>query len=148
MTRSSQAVANFKEGFSCSQSVLSAFAEEYGLTQEQALRVSGAFGGGMGRMGYTCGAVTGAFMVIGLRYGKTKVEDEATKEKAYALVLEFVERFKRRHQSIKCCDLLGCDLSTSDGRKAAHEKGLTATLCPVFVRDAVEILEEILPDRP
>lgn len=143
-TRNDRAVASFKEGFSCSQAVLASYAQDYGLTVEQALKVAGAFGGGMGRMGDTCGAVTGAFMVIGLKYGKTRADDEPAKEKAYRLVQEFAKRFRLRHGSIVCRDLLGCDLSTPEGRKTASEKHFIETRCPLLVQDAVVILEEIL----
>ena len=139
-----RAVSVFKEGFSCSQAVLSTYGTHFGLDREIALRVSGAFGGGMGRMGETCGAVTGAFMVIGLKYGKTIVGDEESKEKAYRLVNEFVEKFKSRNGSIVCRELLGCDLSTPEGRRLVKEKKLVTTLCPKFVQDAAEIIEQIL----
>ena len=98
----------------------------------------------MGRMAETCGAVTGAFMVIGLKYGKTRVEDEQTKEKAYSLVKEFVDKFKSRNGSIICRELIGCDISTPKGMALAKEKKLIATLCPKFVQDAAEIIEQIL----
>ena len=124
--------------------MLSSFGEEFGLDRERALRVAGAFGGGMARMGEECGAVTGAFMAIGLKYGKTKTGDEGAREKTYELVGEFVKKFKSRHGSIVCKELLGYDLSSPEGRKAAYEQGLFTTLCPQFVRDAAEILEEIL----
>jgi C_GCAxxG_C_C family probable redox protein len=146
-TRSDRAVAYFKEGFSCSQAVLASYAQENGLTVEQALKVAGAFGGGMGRMGDTCGAVTGAFMVIGLKYGKTRADDEPSKENAYRLVQEFAKRFRSRHGSIVCRDLLSCDLSTPEGRKTAAECHLTETRCPLFVQDAVEILEKIFKEK-
>jgi len=144
MNRVERAVSCFKEGFSCSQAILSTYGEQFGLNREMALKVSGAFGGGMGRMGETCGAVTGAFMVIGLKYGKTKVEDEQTKERAYNLVKEFVDKFRSRNGSIVCRELLGCDISTPDGMKIVREKKLITTLCPKFVQDAAEIIEQIL----
>ena len=115
-----------------------------GLDRERALRVSGAFGGGMARMGDTCGAVTGAFMVIGLKYGKTRAEDDDARDKTYELAGKFVAGFKERHGSIVCRELLGCDLSNPEGLTIAQEKGLFDTLCPQFVRDATEILEDIL----
>jgi C_GCAxxG_C_C family probable redox protein len=124
--------------------VISSFGEELGLDRERALRVVGAFGGGMARMGATCGAVTGAFMAIGLTYGKTKAEDEGAREKTYELVREFVNRFQSRHGLIICKELLGYDLSNPQEGEAAKEKGLFDTLCPQFVQDATEILEEIL----
>lgn len=72
----------FDEGFSCSQSVFSAFAPELGLDREMALRVATAFGGGMGHRGDTCGAVTGAFLAIGLKHGRVKAEDREIRDLA------------------------------------------------------------------
>ena len=144
MKRAERAVTCFKEGFSCSQAVLATYGTQFGLSREMALKVAGAFGAGMGRMSETCGAVTGAFMVIGLKYGKTRAEDEHTKERAYSLVREFVERFKARHGSIICRELLGCDLSTPQGMTRAKEEKLIDTRCPLFIEDAVEILEELV----
>jgi C_GCAxxG_C_C family probable redox protein len=111
MNNIDHAVSCFKEGFNCAQALLSTYGSQFGLDQEMALKAAGAFGGGMGRMGETCGAVTGAFMIIGLRHGKIKSEDEQTKEKAYSLVREFVEKFKSRNGSVLCRELLGCDIS-------------------------------------
>ncbi len=144
MSKVNNADTCFKKGFSCSQAILSTFAQEFDLDREMALRVAGAFGGGMGRMGKTCGAVTGAFMVIGLKYGNTRAEDSETKEKAYRLVNEFTKRFEARNKTIECRKLLGYDISTPEGYKLIYEKGITKDLCPGFVKDAAEILEEIL----
>jgi C_GCAxxG_C_C family probable redox protein len=138
------AAALFAEGFSCSQSVLCGYAPQFGLDRELALRVSSAFGGGMARMGETCGAVTGAFMVIGLRHGKTEADDDEAKEKTYSLVAQFVDLFRQRNGSILCRELLGCDISTPEGRSYAEATGVSAARCPKFVRDAAEILEQIL----
>jgi C_GCAxxG_C_C family probable redox protein len=124
--------------------VLSSFGEELGLERELALRVAGAFGGGMARMGAACGAVTGALMAIGLKYGMTQAKDEQARDKTYKLTHDFVERFKERHRSIVCRELLGCDLSKPEERKAALDKGLFTTICPQFVRDAAEIVEQLL----
>src|SRR4030042_724869 len=107
-----KAVSCFNEGFMCSQAVLSAYAEQFGLNRETALKVSAAFGGGMGRMGETCGAVTGAFMVIGLKYSRTTVQDTQSHEKTNRLVKEFVGRFKAISGSIVCRGLVGRDLNT------------------------------------
>ena len=143
-SRVEQAVACFREGFSCSQAVLVTFAPQLGLDRDLALKVSGAFGAGMGRMGETCGAVTGAFMVIGLLHGRTRAEDQETKEKAYALVAELADQFRQRNGSLACRDLLGCDLGTPEGQQVAHDHGLSATRCVKFVRDAAEIVERML----
>ena len=140
------AAACFKEGFSCSQAVLSACSERFGLDRETALRVAGAFGGGIARRGETCGAVTGAFMVIGLKHGKVKAEDNAAREKTYDLAKEFTVRFVERNKTIVCKELLGYDLSTPEGREAVKEKKLATTICPKFVQDAVEIVVEIVKE--
>lgn len=139
-----KAVSCFKEGFMCSQAVLSTYAEQLGLDRKDALKVSAAFGGGMGRMGETCGAVTGAFMVIGLKYSRTAIEDRESHEKTTRLVREFVDRFKSINGSIMCRELLGCDLSTPDGLKTFVDKKLRDSLCTKFVRDAAEIVEQLL----
>jgi len=147
MNKVDQAVSCFKSGFSCSQAVLSAFGEELGLDKNVALKVSGAFGGGMAGMAQTCGAVTGAFMVIGLKYAKTKAEDEESKRKTYALVNDFVKCFKAKNSSIICKELLGCDISTDAGKRNFKDKKLMDNLCTKFVQDAAEIVEEMLSDK-
>lgn len=144
MNRVNEAVSLFQEGFNCSQAVFTTFAVEMGMDRDVALKVAQAFGGGMGQMGETCGAVTGAFMVIGLKYGRTSVDDDEAKAKTYALVKEFVEKFKARNGTIICRELLGCDIGTPDGHRIAKEKDLFSTVCPGCVRDAAEILEVIL----
>jgi C_GCAxxG_C_C family probable redox protein len=137
-------VDDFKKGFSCSQAVLAALSEQLGLERDKALRISQSFGGGMARMGLTCGAVTGALMVIGLKYGRTRAEDEGSREKTYALVQDFIRQFKARHGSIVCNDLIGADIGTAEGHDLAAARGVFEFLCPKYVRDAVEIVEKIL----
>lgn len=144
MSKPEEALSSFKENFSCSQAIFAAFAPEMGLDKETALKVAGAFGGGMGRMGETCGAVTGAFMLIGLRYGQIRTDDGAAKDKTYRLVREFVEKFKERNRSIVCRELLGVHPGTPGGSQAFKEKDLKNTICAKLVRDAAEIVEEML----
>lgn len=144
MNQSERAAACFKEGFNCSQAVFSTYAPQLGLERETALRIGGPFGGGMGRLGEVCGAVTGALMVLGLRYGCVDAQNTEGKEEAYRLVRELADQFKARHGAILCRELLGCDISTPEGRSLAKEKGLFANLCPQLVRDAAEIVEQML----
>lgn len=139
------AVACFKEDFNCSQAVFSTYAPMLGLDRETALRVAASFGGGMGRTGETCGAATGALMVIGLRYGRPNAGDKEAKEKTYNLAGEFLNRFAARNNGcVKCRELLGCDVGNPEERQAAREQGLFETLCPKFVRDAAELVEQLL----
>ena len=134
--------SRFSEGFSCSQSVLAEFAPELGLDADAALRVSAAFGGGMGRTGGTCGAVTGALMALGLKYGAT-VADPVAKERTYALTREFIARFEARHGATACADLLGVNIGTPEGQAAAREANLFKTTCPGLVASAAAILKEM-----
>ena len=143
MNRIETAVSRFADGFNCSQAVLSAYAGEFGLDDDTALKIASGFGGGMGRMADTCGAVTGAFMVLGLQYGQASSDREA-KEGIYARIREFADRFQARNGSLVCRDLLGCDISTPEGLQHAKDEKLLTTICPKFVRDASEILGEML----
>ena len=142
--KSEQAVRKFRKGINCSQAVLSVYAEEFGLCRETALKIACGFGGGMGRMALTCGTVTGAFMVIGLKYGNVDANEKEIKEKTYGLVREFARRFEKRNGSSICRELLGCDISEPEGLRSAKENGLFTSVCPGLVREAVEILEEMM----
>lgn len=138
------AVACFREGFSCSQAILSTYGVDFGLPRETALRAAAALGAGMGRLGEVCGAVSGALIVIGLKHGHTTAADKETKEKNYLLVREFAERFRSLNGALGCRELLGCDLTTAEGMETARQKGLFTERCPRFVRDAALVLEEVL----
>lgn len=144
MSKVEQAVSCFKEGFNCAQAICSTYGQEYGLDQKTALKAACGFGAGMGCMAETCGAVTGAYMIIGLKYGRSDIFDLPAKEKTYKLVREFSEKFKSRNGSVVCKELLGMDISTAEGMKAAKEKKTFETCCPKFVKDAAEIIEEVL----
>ena len=146
MSQREQAVKIF-EDFNCSQSVCAAFAKQFGLECELALKVSAGFGGGMGRMAHTCGAVSGAFMVLGLKYGSAEPNDKVSKENTYAKVRAFAEKFTERQGSVLCRDLLECDISTPEGYAHAKEHDLFTEQCPVFIRAAAEILEEMLHEE-
>jgi C_GCAxxG_C_C family probable redox protein len=139
------AVFRFADGFNCSQAVFSAYAEDFGLDDATALKIASGFGGGMGRMADTCGAVTGAFMVLGLKDGQAS-SDRKAKEAIYARIRDFAERFKGRNGSLVCRDLLGCDISTFVGLQHSKDEKLLTTICPKVVQDACEVLEEMLAE--
>ncbi len=134
----------FRSGFSCSQAVFSAFSESLGLKKELALKIAQPFGGGIAQRGETCGAAAGAFLVIGLKYGRTRPDDTVAKETTYELMHEFIRRFQTAHGSIVCKELLGHDLSTPEGHDQAAEDGLFESLCPELVKSAATLLEELL----
>jgi C_GCAxxG_C_C family probable redox protein len=145
MERTEAAVRMFEREFACSQSVFAAFADPAEIPRETALRVAAGFGGGFGRTGEACGAVTGAIMALGLRHcGRPAELDPLGKEQAYPAVREFLARFKARHGAIVCRELLGCDLGVPEELQRARDLGLFKSRCPAFVRTAAEILEELL----
>jgi C_GCAxxG_C_C family probable redox protein len=143
-TRGEDAADLFREGWSCSQAVCRAFAKDFGIDEKTALRLSCALGGGMSHMGNTCGAVSGALMVIGMKYGRTELDDLASKEKTYELGQQFIHEFRRRNHSLNCTDLIGYDLSDPKQLADAREKKVFHARCSKFVCDAGDILEEIL----
>ena len=135
----------FNQGFSCAQAIVATFGNQYGLDVEHALRVAGAFGGGMARMGETCGAVTGALMAIGLAQGS---DTPSGKESTYALGQAFLESFEARHDTILCRELIQRDISTPEGFQQAREQAVFKALCPRFIRDSVEIIKAFLVKSP
>jgi C_GCAxxG_C_C family probable redox protein len=104
------------------------------------MQLAAGFAGGM-RCGETCGAVTGAFMVLGLRHSSADCATAAARAETYARVVEFADRFRERNGALACRELLGCDISTPEGLKQAKEQGLFRTTCVKMVKDAAEILE-------
>jgi C_GCAxxG_C_C family probable redox protein len=138
------AEACFSSGFNCCQAVLSTYGTGMGMEEEKALKIASGFGAGIAYMGDVCGAVTGAFMVIGLKYGRSEVEDLAARDKTYKLINEFIRRFKEKNSSIKCNELLDTDVSTQEGLQKAHAENKFATVCPRVVRDSASIVEQLL----
>jgi len=141
MSKVQEAVECFNNGFNCSQAVFSTYCEQFGLDRKSGLKIAGGFGGGMGRQGEICGAITGAYMLIGLKHGKSEKADDEAREKTYELVQEFSHRFRERNRYIGCRELLGVDIMIGD-KNILNEK--FKVLCPQMVRDAAEILEEIM----
>lgn len=129
MSKVESAIVNFKNGLNCSQSVLLAFSQELGLEKDLALKISSGFGGGICQ-GEVCGVVTGAVMVLNLKYGNSKQDDNESKEKVYEIIRLFNKEFTKINGSIICRDLLGYDLKQEGARKHAREKGLFEVICP------------------
>ena len=134
----------FNRKMNCSQSVLNAFSGDYGLDKKLALQLAQGFGGGMGHTGQTCGAVTGAYMTLGL---SQKIPGENSREcidKTYALIEKFSKEFKHLHGSLNCTELTGYDLGVPAKLVEARDKGVFTTVCPNLVSDAVKIVEKLL----
>ena len=131
-----EAVQLFEDGYMCSQAVLAVFCEEFGLSREQAFKISISFGGGM-RKGEVCGACTGAIMALGLKYGENK-------SKSDEMCVKFLDSFKKENGSYICRDLLDCDIRTEEGIKYAIDNNLFKEICPKMVESAVKIAQELI----
>jgi C_GCAxxG_C_C family probable redox protein len=145
MTRKETATNYFADAFACSQAVFAAFGKDMGLTEDQCLKIGGAFGGGMARKQLTCGAVTGAMMVIGLFYGRGLGDVVSQKEITYEKANELFTEFIRRNGSLNCNDLLnGLNMNNPEELKQIKEQGLFQTSCVKYIEDVVEILENLI----
>lgn len=140
MTKKSLLVNERFSNFNCAQTVISLFAKDVGLDEKTALKIASGFGGGMARA-ETCGAVTGAYMVIGMKHGYS-TPDRDEKAKTKRLIQQFNEMFKEKHGTLICKELTGYDISTPEGASAAHEEGVFLSKCPGFIKTACDILEE------
>lgn len=143
MTKIELATQRFSEGFHCSQAVLEAFAEDYDIDPVVARKIANPLAGGSA-LGGECGAVTGAFMVLGLEYGMK----ECTDSEAFATVFEkvgvFVDQFKACHCHLNCRELIGLDVFSEEGFSLFEEENIKMTQCLTYVVDAVKMVDEII----
>ncbi len=138
-----KAIRSFNADLNCAQSVMTAYMEEFNIDPEIALSVSCGFGGGMGRLQETCGAVTGAFMVLGIHNCKRYTDNKDRKEKTYAMIQKFSDKFISLHGTMDCRLLLNCDLRTEEGQRYAEDNKLHETICEKCVSDSIRIIEEL-----
>lgn len=139
-----QIADEFMKGYDCSQVVLRYFAEELGISEDEANRVSACFGGGM-QLGSVCGAYTGALMAIGLKYGHSNPEGlMQQKDILLAKTAQFKEKFLKEFESVDCKCLIGYDVSTPEGLKGALESGKLLEYCPGLVDKVIQMTEEVL----
>jgi len=146
MTKSieERAIETFRSGLNCSQAVFTAYSEKLNYDNDLALSVSCGFGGGMGRLQETCGAVTGSFMVLGVHTCKRHTDNKTRKEETYKLVQEFSKQFKQIKGTTNCIDLLRVDLKTEEGNRIAKEKNLFGTVCEKCISDSIGIIEKLI----
>lgn len=133
----------FMKGIDCSQVVVGVFADELGITTEEAYKMAAAFGGGMG-LGETCGAVVGAMIVLGLKYGHHDVEHMEQKDIMNAKRAEFLQKFQEKYSVCNCKGLLKHDISKPEEMQQILDEGLLFDFCPEVVKDSIEILKETL----
>jgi C_GCAxxG_C_C family probable redox protein len=144
MSRIEEAISHFKGNLNSTQAVISAFSNKYELDYDKILKLATGFGGGMGGLGRTCSAVTGAYMVIGLEYGMGINEAIEGKEKTAQIIREFTQQFEKINKTFLCKELLDCDIDILENKGYFTQNELFKNRCLKFVKDVVEILEELL----
>lgn len=145
MNKGEKAEKLFKQGYNCSQAVFAAFCDDLGIDSETAVKLASSFGGGMGRLREVCGAVSGMFMVAGLKAGYSDPTDSEAKKRHYALIQKMAKEFSQKNGSIICRELLGEDGADKNPNPAKRtSEYYKKRPCSELVKDAAEIAQKIL----
>ncbi|MGL5317710.1 MAG: C-GCAxxG-C-C family protein [Bacteroidales bacterium] len=146
--RVEKAVAYFKEGYNCSQAVFMAYADLFDIQPELAKAIPTSMGGGMGRLREVCGAVSGMFLLVSLKYPVLKGDDKETKKKNYTTVQQLAEVFTKKNGSIVCRELLQLDVKTQEPTPEDRtETYYKRRPCVEYVADAARIFGEMLTEN-
>ena len=139
-----RAIDSFRAGLNCAQAVVTSYSGDLHFDNDLVLQAACGFGGGMGRLQETCGAVTGSFMVLGIYNCARFAENSRRKEETYSMIQKFDAKFKHLHGTTNCHSLLNCDLRTKDGNRYAKENNLFETICEKCITDSLEIIDELI----
>jgi len=140
--KSEKAIAVENKAYNCAQKVFGAFCEQYDVSTNQALRATSSLGGGL-RAGESCGALVGALLVVGLKYGTADINEIEQRSLCDEKSRELSAKFKAMNKYITCRDILGMDTSVGDNRTKAKEMGLFDDVCPKIIKNIIELLEEM-----
>jgi C_GCAxxG_C_C family probable redox protein len=148
MSKSQEAEKLFKEGYNCCQSVFCAFCKDLDVDFDTALKLTSSFGGGMGRLREVCGAVSGMFMVAGLKYGYKDPKDQRAKIKHYKLIQELAKQFEEKYGSIVCRQLLGLEQKKDNHIPSERtESYYKKRPCSEFVAFSAELVEKMTESK-
>lgn len=149
MSKGNIAKSYFEQGYNCSQAVALAFADEIGMDSNMIARLTGGFGGGMGRMREVCGTVSGTAFVLSALYGYSDPTDADTKAQLYADVQKVAGEFKEENGSVVCRELLGLTKSGFDNPQPEKrtDKYYKKRPCGELVKMSADILEKFIVDN-
>ena len=147
MERSEQAKDLFLSGYNCAQSVLLSFADDLKFSKELAQKMAAGFGGGMGKLQKTCGAVTGSFMALGIYNSQKHFENIEARNATNEMIQKFTVDFKAMHGSLDCKALLDCDFTTDEGEKQFKDMDLKKNVCSKCLADSVKLIEGLIGDK-
>jgi C_GCAxxG_C_C family probable redox protein len=135
-----EAVSRFREGFNCAESVVVTFAKYQKIRSNVIPKIASGFGGGIGRSGSVCGALSGAIMSIGMKYGRNIADDTKAYDKCVGKSRDCYVRFKKEFGSIFCNELTECDFTTEEGREKWRDLGLREKKCVKYIEGSMRIL--------
>ncbi|NQV03206.1 MAG: C_GCAxxG_C_C family protein [Bacteroidia bacterium] len=146
--RTEEALEQFSKGYNCAQSILSTYGKQFGLDETTAYQVTTGFGAGMGRLLETCGLLTGAFMVIGMKHSMITPENVAEKERAYALIRQLAVVFREKHGATACSGITGySQLNTEEENQQFAQDPIRAETCRTCMKTVTSFLEENLSNE-
>ncbi|MBN2436457.1 MAG: C_GCAxxG_C_C family protein [Spirochaetes bacterium] len=140
--RVQNALEHYDQGYSCSQSIVLAFSDLFDLDHKHATLISSGFGGGMGRLRRTCGALTGAYMILGLKFGNHSPDDNDSKLDGYRAVRKLTEQFEAIHSTSVCKELLANHSQNQNDPAKRHHKHI----CRKAIEDTARILESLITE--
>ena len=149
MSRAEKAKAYFLEGYACSQAVMLAFADVCGLDETTIKKVMLPFGGGLGRLRLTCGAVSGMAAVIGMIFAEAENTPE-NKSDTYAVTRELCQKFQEQCGSLICSDLLNAmsvPVEVGGNPENRTQEYYKKRSCADIVYTAAEITENFLKEK-
>jgi C_GCAxxG_C_C family probable redox protein len=126
----------FMEGYNCSEATLFGISGAIGGKCKFIPQIASGFGGGFGRHGEICGAISGSVMALGLVYGRKDTKDKEAKEKIYGIVDEYLKKFKEKYGTLSCRELTGCDMLTPEGLKKIRDEKVHVNVCAPIVEFA------------
>lgn len=145
LSRVEEAVKTFESGYNCAQSVFATYADLFGMDKETALKMSSSMGGGIGRMREVCGVVSAMALLAGLKEGNADPKDEQAKEAIYLLTRQMADKFKEKHQTIICRELLGIEGMEKSAKPSERtDSYYSQRPCSKLVATAAGIVEEML----
>ncbi len=145
MTHREKAIEYFCAGYNCAQSVFAAFCDVTGYSEKEAFMLASSFGGGMGRMRETCGAVSAMFMVAGIVKGYDDISTDEPKKAHYELIQAMAAEFKKAHGTITCRELLaGLGTDSKPTPSARTEEYYKVRPCVRFVATAADIVDKMV----
>lgn len=149
MTKGEIAKSNFLMGYNCSQAVVLAFCEDFGLDKNTALMLASSFGGGMGRMREVCGTVSAMYMILGLAHGYTNPKAKDEKASLYKEVQDLAAKFKEYNRSIICRELLNLRIKDNDDPIPSERTSeyYSSRPCPELCRYAADLIDGFLKEH-